>query len=146
MEVHIHKNYNSSEPFINITCKVVRVGIRSRIDFPQTESSRSIESWNRGFYQIYSNKIFCIHARNIHLFYRILTRNIERKTYTSMLIVFHIFSWLTYCLAFMYGTYMRGKYVEHLNLKHTKIIQDVFLEYVNSRSLVQLTCTFFDQS
>ena len=30
--------------------KVVGVGIRSRVNFPQTESSRKIESWNRGFY------------------------------------------------------------------------------------------------
>ena len=33
-----------------VATKVVRVGIRSRIGFPRTESSRKIESWNRGFY------------------------------------------------------------------------------------------------
>lgn len=35
---------------IGSATKVVRVGIWSRINFPQTESSRKIESWNQGFY------------------------------------------------------------------------------------------------
>ena len=109
-----------------VAAKVVIVGIRSRIDFAQTESSRSIESWNRGFYQIYSNKIFCMHTRNLYGFSSVLTLNMEQRMHTSMLVVFHFFLQLTYHLARMYGTYMRGKYIEHLNLQCTKFTYVLF--------------------
>lgn len=50
----------------------------------------------------------------------------------SILIVFHFFSWQTYYLGCMYGTFMRGKRIEHLNLQWTKFTYEIFLEYVNS--------------
>lgn len=67
-----------------------------------------------------------MHTRNLYGFYRVLTLNMERRTYTSMLVVFHFFLWLTYHVARMYGTYIRGKYIEHLNLQCMKFTNVLF--------------------